>query len=61
MAKEETKDFIDQTPSKAVGVFEDHGVQIFIYKKKDETADEAIARVAKNHGVQANAVRKLKS
>lgn len=54
------EDFMDQTPSKAVGVFEDHGVQIFIYAKKDEKPSEAIERVAEKHNVAVSQVKQLK-
>jgi len=51
---------IDQTPKNAVGVFEEEGVQIFIFPKKDESNEDAIARVAKNHHVTISSIRKLK-
>jgi len=53
-------DNIDQTPKNAVGVFEDHGIQIFIYAKKNESNEEAIKRVAEKHHVPADAIKILK-
>lgn len=56
----EEADMIDQTPNKAVAVFEDHGVQIYIFTKKNESIDDAIARVAKHHHVPETKVKRLK-
>lgn len=42
-----------------VGEFEESGVKIQIFAKKDETPDQAIDRVTKRHDVPVRAVKKL--
>lgn len=43
---------------KVVGEFEDHGVKVLIYQKQDESAEEAIERVAKKHGFDPKKVKR---
>jgi len=54
-----SKELIDQTPKNAVAVFEDHGIQVFIYPKKDESVDDAITRVADKHNINVKDVKRL--
>lgn len=45
--------------NKPVGEFEENGVKITIFAKKDEDPAHAIERVAKRHDVPVRAIKKL--
>lgn len=44
-----------------VGMFKEEGVKIVVYAKKGESPEDAIARVAKAHGLKPSQIEPVKS